>query len=189
MQLNYSIPDVALVELILYLAPRQLLSLAQGKPTGVQIVDDNLESVCNLLKSKEVLGRLCSTYYDGTTRHDTFEDYLLGYDYWHLDQSDIDYQWFEKRWKLTLNVKRVLYLAARNAEKDIRFLTIVDKVLKEHYLSCSEEHVYLVCRGLIWSPELQKKYLAPLIAYRQIHDPASAIAKEEDLIKYWKDPQ
>lgn len=207
MQLNYSIPDVALVELMLYLTPTQLLSLAEGEPTGVQIVDDNLESVRKLLKSKEVIGRLCTT--KCFTPCDTFEDYLLSYDYWHLDEEETSYdsqsetalvedctqskyEWFAKRWHLTLGVKRALYIAARNAQKDIRFLTIVDQTLKENRLTCSEEHLYLVCRGLVWSRELQEKYLLPLDDYWRAHGRGPLFERTSEIIaecklssKYW----
>lgn len=180
MYLNYSIPDVALVELILYLTPVQLLSLAEGESTGVKIVDDNLAAMRALLRSKEVIARLCVHHELDIVN--TFEDYLLSYDYWHLDCMQSKYEWFAKRWHLTLGVKRALYIAARNAQKDVRFLTVVDKILIENRLACSEEHLYLVCRGLVWSRELQEKYLLPLDEYWRVHGRGPLFEKTPEII-------
>ena len=189
MQLNYSLPDVALNELLLHLTPEELLSIYDGNCCGLELIDDNIESIRKLLKSKEVIRRLCVHHeLDVTT---TFQDFLLSYEYWNLDFVGCSFEYFAKRWSLTMGVKRCLYVAARNAEWDVRFLGIIDNILKENLLTCSKEHLCLVCSGLVWSKDLQEKYLLSLETYMVTHRPSRTNKKQKIIdncnsrSKYW----
>lgn len=154
--MNCCVPDVALVEIILNLDGQDLYNITLLS----EAVDTNLKLISELVKDELVVRLLCD-------RHQlppkaTFAEFLLKWNYWHLDREDIRYEYFTAHWRATFDVKWCLTVAARNAQRDARFLLLVDEVLLENRLLCSEEHIRIICRELTWSRELQEKYILPL---------------------------
>lgn len=159
----FELPDVVLVEVLLYLPVPLLDSLFDGElvPTmGDILVDTNLPLLKILLADREVVRRLCERHQ--LHRQESFEEFRQDYNYWYLDAEETPYEYFAKHWRRTFGIAGACCAAARKSGADERYLALIHMVLKENRLRCCYALIYAVVKTLreigaeqsVWFPFL-----------------------------------